>query len=156
MSLPPGLTGTFTEDHARATGLVSDWWRWDEEPSATFLVEDTVGLRALRPTPVAALRLFPRTLATPHLSAPAIGLGGVFVTEAYRGQGIAGRMLADCCARLAAEGHLFAVLWARSHRDLYQRAGFVEVDPQLWVKSLRADVQVHRGRYAWRCEGARF
>jgi GNAT superfamily N-acetyltransferase len=142
------VTGILTTDYARAAHLVQSWWRWGEAPTSAFVMYGD----AAADEKIAACRIFPRTIATPHFSAPAIGIGGVFVAEAYRGQGIASRMLADCCAQLAADGHLFAVLWAARHHALYARAGFVEVGLHLWVRPLRAGLAVRPGRHCWRIE----
>jgi GNAT superfamily N-acetyltransferase len=65
---------------------------------------------------------------------PVVGLGGVIVAAAHRGQGLASRVLTEAIARAATMGPALMILFC--HRDragLYARHGFTEVRPPVLV-----------------------
>ena len=92
------------------------------------------------------------------------GLGGVFVTAACRGQGLGTRIIGEALRRAGTMGPDLVLLFC--HRDrtgLYERHGFVEVDPPVLVqqpdgyaempltamwRALRDGVAVPHGRVA--------
>jgi predicted N-acetyltransferase YhbS len=66
---------------------------------------------------------------------PAVGIGGVIVTAAYRGRGLAREVVGAALARARTLGPAFALLFC--HRDragLYRRLGFAELDVPVSVK----------------------
>jgi predicted N-acetyltransferase YhbS len=62
---------------------------------------------------------------------PVVGFGGVIVNAAYRGRGLARRIVGEAIARARRLGPDFVLLFCRSDRvGLYQRLGFTEItDP---------------------------
>ena len=64
-----------------------------------------------------------------------VGLGGVIVSAPYRGQGLGNRVIGEAIRRAATLGP--AVMMLFCHRDragLYERHGFVEIEPPVMVE----------------------
>jgi GNAT superfamily N-acetyltransferase len=65
---------------------------------------------------------------------PVVGIGGVFVAQRYRGQGLGNRVISEVLARAAATGRELALLFCHRNRaGLYRRHGFAEVPPPVLV-----------------------
>jgi predicted GNAT family N-acyltransferase len=74
---------------------------------------------------------------------PVVGIGGVFVNQHQRGQGLANRVIREALARAGTMGPAVAVLFC--HRDragLYERHGFGEVPPPVLVQQPDGPVPV--------------
>jgi GNAT superfamily N-acetyltransferase len=110
-------------------------WR-GEAPVAMSMIMLRTGL------PIAALRLFDISLRNLTVTLPAVGVGGVYVIENMRGKRYGTRLM-EFLIGLHDEGMLprpVIVLYSRE-RSLYQRAGFVQVNPRnehgpLWTRGL--------------------
>jgi GNAT superfamily N-acetyltransferase len=66
---------------------------------------------------------------------PFVGIGGVFVTASHRGEGLGSRVLEEALRRAATLGPELVLLFC--HRDragLYDRHGFVEIEPPVLVQ----------------------
>ena len=66
---------------------------------------------------------------------PFVGIGGVFVSAPFRGQGLGNRVIAETLSRAVSLGPEVVLLFC--HRDragLYERHGFVEIDPPVLVQ----------------------
>jgi GNAT superfamily N-acetyltransferase len=64
-----------------------------------------------------------------------VGLGGVFVTAACRGQGLGKRIIREALRRAGAMGPDVVLLFC--HRDrtgLYEQHGFVEIEPPILIQ----------------------
>lgn len=125
--------------------------RWGAEPAG--MVARALGTHGV--DPVAACSLYRRTVCTPTLHVPAVGIGRVYVRPDVRSIGVGLGMLRGLLAVLrvasvaGAPGAQVAVLHARQHADLYTRAGFMEVVPHLWVAPLVDGLVVQPQRHAW-------
>jgi GNAT superfamily N-acetyltransferase len=74
---------------------------------------------------------------------PVVGIGGVFVSAPYRGQGLANRVIVEALRRAATLGPGVALLFCyRDRAGLYERHGFVEIDPPVLVKQPHGFVEV--------------
>ena len=74
---------------------------------------------------------------------PLVGIGGVFVSAAHRGQGLAERVIVEALRFAATLGPDVAVLFCHSDRaGLYDRHGFVEIDPPVFVQQPNGFVEV--------------
>jgi Acetyltransferase (GNAT) domain len=74
---------------------------------------------------------------------PFVGIGGVFVSAPFRGQGLGSRIVGEALRRAATLGPVVVLLFC--HRDrvgLYERHGFVEVDLPVFVQQPRGFVEV--------------
>ncbi len=74
---------------------------------------------------------------------PAVGIGGVIVNAAYRGQGLASRLLGEVLRLAGTLGPQLVILFC--HRDragLYQRSGFVEIPPPVVVRQPGGFVEI--------------
>jgi len=74
---------------------------------------------------------------------PFVGIGGVFVSAPYRGQGLGSRVTIEAVRRAETLGPGVALLFC--HRDragLYERHGFVEIDPPVFVQQPCGFVEV--------------
>jgi GNAT superfamily N-acetyltransferase len=68
-------------------------------------------------------------------STPFVGLGGVFVTAAYRGRGLGARIIGEALRRAAELGPDLVLLFCHPDRAaLYERRGFMTIDPPVLVK----------------------
>jgi predicted N-acetyltransferase YhbS len=64
-----------------------------------------------------------------------VGIGGVFVAEPRRGEGLARRVLEEALARAQAAGPSFALLFCHADRaGLYERLGFVTIEDAVEVE----------------------
>jgi predicted N-acetyltransferase YhbS len=74
---------------------------------------------------------------------PVVGIGGVFVAAAHRGQGLSTRVIGEALERAATLGPDVAMLFC--HRDrvgLYLRHGFVEIAPPVLVGQPAGPVEI--------------
>jgi predicted N-acetyltransferase YhbS len=66
---------------------------------------------------------------------PVVGIGGVIVARAHRGQGLADRVITEALRRAATLGPDAALLFCLPDRaGLYERHGFVELRPPVLVQ----------------------
>ncbi len=64
-----------------------------------------------------------------------VGIGGVIVAAAHRGQGLGNRVVTEALARAATLGPQLAMLFCHRNRaGLYERHGFVEVERPVLVR----------------------
>jgi predicted GNAT family N-acyltransferase len=93
---------------------------------------------------------------------PVVGIGGVIVAAAHRGQGLADRVIVETLARAATLGPDVVILFCHRNRaGLYVRHQFVEIPPPVLVqqpddfaeiplvamwRTLREGVSLARGR----------
>jgi predicted N-acetyltransferase YhbS len=64
-----------------------------------------------------------------------VGIGGVIVTAARRGEGLARRVLEEALARARAAGPPFALLFCHADRaGLYERLGFATIEDAITVE----------------------
>ena len=103
-------------------------WEWGEAPVGMVIAR-------LRGERVACLRLFKRTVHIPGAQLPALGVGGVYTKEAFRGRGVASILLQKSIERLRGAGHRILLLNS-GKRSLYARAGFVEIREGLWAHQI--------------------
>jgi GNAT superfamily N-acetyltransferase len=128
----------FMHKGLHAPQLRRDHWEWKETPSWT-VVGCLAGVLA---APVSCVRLFSRRLTSPGGQCfNAYGVGGVFTIEAWRGKGLAGRVLSETAELARDRGAAALALFAVYGRALYLRAGYVPVRQandaeHLWVKIL--------------------
>jgi GNAT superfamily N-acetyltransferase len=74
---------------------------------------------------------------------PFVGIGGVFVSAPHRGRGLGSRIVGEALRRAAKLGPEVVLLFC--HRDrvgLYERHGFVEIDPPVLVRQPHGSVEV--------------
>jgi GNAT superfamily N-acetyltransferase len=74
---------------------------------------------------------------------PVVGIGGVFVSAPYRGQGLSTRVIVEALERAAGLGPDVAMLFC--HRDragLYLRHAFVEITPPVLVDQPDGPVEI--------------
>lgn len=74
---------------------------------------------------------------------PVVGIGGVFVAAAHRGQGLANRVIVEALRRAAALGPDLVILFC--HRDragLYVRHQFAEIAPPVLVQQPEGFVEI--------------
>ncbi len=74
---------------------------------------------------------------------PAVGMGGVIVAAAHRGQGLANQVIAEALQRAATLGPDLVILFC--HRDrsrLYARHEFVEIEPPVLVEQPDGFVEI--------------
>lgn len=79
-----------------------------------------------------------------------VGLGGVIVSAPYRGQGLGNRVIREALRRATTLGPALIMLFC--HRDrtgLYERHGFVEIDPPVMVQQPDRFVEMP-GASMWR------
>lgn len=95
--------------------LKQHWWKWDRAPN-----EVVVGW--LDNEPIAIARLFEVRLMMPGVTIEAVGIGGVFVAEEYRGQSYGKQVVQSVVVTRGRLGRPF-VLRSRDGR-MYQRLGF--------------------------------
>jgi predicted GNAT family N-acyltransferase len=66
---------------------------------------------------------------------PVVGIGGVIVAAAHRGQGLADRVIAEALRRAATLGPEIVILFCHRNRaGLYVRHQFVEIPPPVLVQ----------------------
>jgi predicted GNAT family N-acyltransferase len=66
---------------------------------------------------------------------PVVGIGGVIVAAPFRGQGLANRVIVEALRRAGTLGPALAMLFCHRNRaGLYERHGFVEIDPPVLVQ----------------------
>jgi GNAT superfamily N-acetyltransferase len=64
-----------------------------------------------------------------------VGIGGVFVTAAYRGQGLGNRIITEALRRAATLGPPLVLLFChRDRAELYEKHGFAEIDPPVLIR----------------------
>jgi predicted N-acetyltransferase YhbS len=64
-----------------------------------------------------------------------VGLGGVIVSAPYRGQGLGNRVISEALRRASTLGPTVIMLFCHPDRaGLYERHGFVEIDPPVMVQ----------------------
>jgi predicted N-acetyltransferase YhbS len=126
--------------------LKQPWWEWKDKPFSAFVVRDIWSHEWQ-----GIVRLFEKQVATPEITMPAIGLGGIYVSENIRGEGVGLAMMNRCCERIARiYQQQMLVLWS-SRVQFYRAAGFTEVEcPGLWMKSLSHDIEIRPGHFTWR------
>ena len=74
---------------------------------------------------------------------PVVGLGGVFVTQRHRGQGLARRVVAEALDRAATMGPDLIMLFCHRNRaGLYERFDFVEIPPPVLVEQPEGPVEM--------------
>jgi predicted N-acetyltransferase YhbS len=74
---------------------------------------------------------------------PVVGIGGVIVNAAFRGRGLARRVVEEALARARTEGPDFALLFCFADRaGLYEKLGFVAVDAPVSVEQPDGSAQV--------------
>ncbi len=74
---------------------------------------------------------------------PVVGIGGVFVAQANRGQGLGRRVITEVLARAAELGPDLALLFCHRNRaGLYERHDFVEVPPPVLVEQRDGRVEI--------------
>lgn len=68
-------------------------------------------------------------------SIPVVGIGGVIVAAAHRGQGLANQVIMGALRRASRLGPAFALLFCyRDRMGLYQRHGFTEIPPPVMAQ----------------------
>ena len=73
---------------------------------------------------------------------PLVGIGGVFVTAAYRGKGLGNRIITEALRRAATLGPPVALLFChRDRAELYDKHGFAEIDPPVLIRQPDGYVQ---------------
>lgn len=103
---------------------------------------------------------YPVVMRVENLALPVIGIGGVYTEAEFQGQGVASKLVQNCCDQGAKEGAALAFLWSDKH-EFYAKQGFylagrqwtVEFDPKdasklraQGEKSLKAkDIRVVEG-----------
>jgi predicted N-acetyltransferase YhbS len=81
---------------------------------------------------------------------PIVGLGGVIVNRAHRGQGLSLQVVEAALARAATLGPEYVVLFCHDDRmGLYRRLGFAEVNDEVLVHSSTGPVPMPM-RTMWR------
>lgn len=74
---------------------------------------------------------------------PVVGIGGVFVSQANRGQGLGRRVITEVLARAAELGPELVLLFCHRNRaGLYHRHDFVEVPPPVLVEQRDGRVEI--------------
>jgi predicted GNAT family N-acyltransferase len=74
---------------------------------------------------------------------PVVGIGGVFVAAAHRGQGLANRVIVEALRRAAALGPDLVILFCHQDRaGLYVRHQFVEIPPPVLVQQPDGFVEI--------------
>jgi predicted GNAT family N-acyltransferase len=74
---------------------------------------------------------------------PIVGLGGVLVSAAWRGQGLGRRIMNEALARAATMGPAVVLLFCHRNRAaLYVRHGFAEVPPPVVVEQPDGPVEI--------------
>ncbi len=108
-------------------------WKWHDlppkqQPQLAWLIRDESG------EAVSILRIFYRMLVCKERQLRAVGIGGVWVWPARRGQGYATALLDRVIPRLTetAPSADVVVLHAPQARELYSHLGFVEIAEGLY------------------------
>jgi predicted N-acetyltransferase YhbS len=74
---------------------------------------------------------------------PVVGIGGVLVSQANRGQGLGRRVIMEVLARAATLGPGLALLFCHRNRaGIYRRHDFVEVPPPVLVQQPDGPVEI--------------
>jgi len=74
---------------------------------------------------------------------PVVGIGGVLVSQAHRGQGLGRRVIMEVLTRAAILGPELALLFCHRNRaGLYERHDFVEVPPPVLVEQPKGRVEI--------------
>jgi predicted GNAT family N-acyltransferase len=74
---------------------------------------------------------------------PVVGIGGVFVKAAHRGQGLGDRVIVEALRRAATLGPDIAILFCHRNRaGLYVRHEFVEIPPPVLVQQPDGFVEI--------------
>ena len=106
-------------------------WEWPHHAPDEAYVLTVDGV------PASIARLFHRRLIGTALSGNVIGIGGVWTEPPFRGRRYASKLIGHVCATVDRRAALAAVLFATpANGRLYERQGFVRVQPYLYVRSL--------------------
>lgn len=127
---------TFTDDGFAAPSLRLPHWTWNDavQPQAAILAADG-------PETVGIVRLFHVHLTHPAVTLPALGIGGLYIAEPYRGTTLPVSLMKRAVAY--AKGRMPVVVLHGRLRPLYEYlGGFVEVTDGLWVRPMVVGLSV--------------
>lgn len=122
-------------------------WEWHSNnpkllPQQAWLIRtDEIGEDA------SILRIFFRMLESKKRTLRAVGIGGVWTRPDLRGQGYGKLLMQKTMAKLRDEQHSadVAILFAQESAWLYVNAGFGEIAPGLYAKSIHEDLRIELG-----------
>lgn len=78
--------------------------------------------------PISIVRLFRRSLTIRNLvSLSALGIGGVFTVDEFRGQGYASRLLSHAIKENEKTNQLLAILYSARPSSIYTNLGFIRL-----------------------------
>ena len=120
--------------------LRQGWWKWPDGPQDLVVAHDST--QGCFPAPIGIVRIFERaiswrvryeTMSDFMVTLEAAAIGGVFVAEGYRGQGVGSELLAATMRFLRSDVCLYDVAILHSgERELYSRSGFRPLGGTLW------------------------
>lgn len=133
MTLPPKVNGHAMLSLVLTQGdihpeLAEPHWQFGTPPpfAAAFICD---GHGAL-----GACRLYRRKLVAEGTALNVMGVGGVYVVPAHRGEHVGTTMMTLLARRVRGDAMAPAlVLRARKHGDFYRRLGYVELAEALWA-----------------------